>query len=490
MPAWASRTLAIGTGSLAIGAVGFYADMAYHVDLTRSPSLLSLPHVLAVIGIAGVGLAATVGLLTVRRAEPALVVITVLFCFLVAGFIADQVWHARFGPDLSLWTPSHLLLGSLTLVPLAMWVIAGRATGVFARQILLVGWGAGALVGLTAWQVEFLVAVPLVPHGLHPILVVAAGTVVCVAARGALGRGGAGFVTIAALLLHLVIFGVVALLGRTAPHLSLYAGSAIAAELVPLRLRPVLRGSVVGIGGLLGDALWQMASGRRPWAVSLVAGSLGLAAVVGWAGTLLGDRVGDMVAGPARALQRGPTSARSRARSVAAGVVLVASFMLSGARSGTSPIVAEVETVRVADGIVVTARVSPRSAASTARWFEVLNHRGGRTTTAPMQEVGDGWVSRGYVPTPVGSRTLLRLQTGRAVLAAEVVPGASTLRPEGELWTRPDDGTLGIGLALTLGVVLAAGCATMVRAAQHPRMTLATQRGPRALPGGGDSVTP
>lgn len=431
--------------------------MSLHMAVGRADTLASIPHVLAGLGIAGIGLACAAGLREARGPDPSIVAVGVLFVWSLAGFVADQAWHDRFGPDLSLWTPPHVMMGGGTLVPLALWVFAGRA-GPPARTGLFVGWGAGALVAMTGWQAEHLAALPLVPQSVHPFLVVTAGTLVCTAARVSIGRSGASRIVALTFVLHLGLAAAVVLLGQASPHLSLYAGAALAAEMLPLRMPTFLRGIIAGLVTLLGEAVWQSATGRRPWTVALLIVAAPVAVAAGWAGTALGEHLASVAL-------RLAVPPRWAARSMTAGAVLVAAFAFSVARTPATA-EADVTLTPVDAGIVVTARVHPDAIAREAYWFEVLDHRGGRATVVAMTHARDGWVSRSAVPTSPGSRTLLRLHAGRALLAAALVPGRVTLRPEARLWARPGGGPVAAAIPAALGLLIVVGIGVMLRAAR------------------------
>src|SRR5262245_62854965 len=64
IPGWAGAMLAFGCWALLTAGVGFYLDVAWHVGRGRDKELFTAPHTAIVIGLAGIALAAVVGIVT------------------------------------------------------------------------------------------------------------------------------------------------------------------------------------------------------------------------------------------------------------------------------------------------------------------------------------------------------------------------------------------------------------------------------------------
>src|SRR3954453_18165564 len=140
LPGWCALPSAIVGGSLLIAVFGFYWDVAKHIDPGRAPSPCgTAAHWPILIGLAGITLG---GFLSIvlgadrRRVGTAVrltddwyaplggVLIFVVGAFALIGFPLDDVWHAMFGQDVTLWGPTHILMvGGASLSTLGAWVL-------------------------------------------------------------------------------------------------------------------------------------------------------------------------------------------------------------------------------------------------------------------------------------------------------------------------------------------------------------------------------
>ena len=137
-PHWAALTLRGGLASLTIALVGFYWDVGWHVDWGRDRTLFTIPHSM-VVGVFGMLVAtaaagATAGgassgpRLRGRTISWSVLALGALGVGAMAAFPLDQIWHEAYGPDVSLWTPSHLLMmAGPSLAPIALWLALGES---------------------------------------------------------------------------------------------------------------------------------------------------------------------------------------------------------------------------------------------------------------------------------------------------------------------------------------------------------------------------
>src|SRR3954452_6041891 len=223
LPGWAALPSAIVGGSLLIAVLGFYWDVAKHIDTGRDPSPFGTPaHWPILIGLAGIALGGFLAIVLgtdKRRVPTALrltdewyaplggVLIFVCGAFALLGFPLDDVWHTLFGQDVTLWGPTHILMvGGASLSTLGVWVLlveakridrgqVARPTGLSARLMRFREPAiAGAfLIGLSTLQGEFDYGVPQFQLLYQPILIMLAAGCGLVAARVRIGRGGAVF---------------------------------------------------------------------------------------------------------------------------------------------------------------------------------------------------------------------------------------------------------------------------------------------------------
>ncbi len=251
MPGWAASTLGVGLGGLLIAAIGFYWDVAWHIDLGRDKELFTPAHDMILLGLMFIPFAAgtAIVLATAAKAETKLrlgelrvpwssLALGAIGLGALTGFPLDEVWHRAYGIDVTMWGPTHLMMiGGASITPIGLWLVFREsgvtlAKGTFARRIAIVLAGA-TMTGLSTFQGEFDFGVPQFQALYHPVLVVAAAAGGLTLARLVLGRGGA----IHAILGFLAIRGGIALLvggflGHTFPRFPLYIGAAIAVELV------------------------------------------------------------------------------------------------------------------------------------------------------------------------------------------------------------------------------------------------------------------
>jgi hypothetical protein len=442
-PRWAAVSLGGGLASLTVAIVGFYWDVGWHVDFGRDRTLFTVPHtmVVAVFGMLAATAAAAITagdatsgvLLRGRRVPLSALALGTLGVGALAAFPLDQIWHRAYGPDVSLWTPSHLLMmAGPSLAPVAIWLALGEA-GIppvrdERRSRLHLVLAVATLLGLSSFGAEFDLGVVQFPLLYHPALVSLTAGVVLVCARAVLGPLGAartaiGFLGIRVLLAAIVGPG----LGHTVPHAPLYLGAALAVEAAAYLLGTeravrfaVAAGSGIATAGIATEAWWSQLTARHAWTVALFPDAIVVAALTGIGGALVGIAL-------ARGILRGPLPGGRVI--AAAALAIVAGLAIPFPRSD-GRVAADLSFERAGSTAVVTAALSPASAAEQARWFEVLSWQGGGIVIAPMVEVAAGrYVSDRPVPVSGSAKTLLRLHRGSEMLAIPLaMPADPSLR--------------------------------------------------------------
>jgi hypothetical protein len=437
IPGWAAAMVGTSTFGLLVAGMGFYNDVHWHVSLGRDKELFTAPHTAIVIGLATIlgsafigeffaeATKANVGLRAFGFRIPysALAMGLLGFCAL-SGFPIDDIWHRMYGIDVTMWSPSHLLMiVGASLSPLASWLALGEA-GVRPSDSKWAGGvhiavGSFALLGLSSVQGEFEFGVPQFQQLYHPVLYALAAGFALTAMALVVRRWWA----------LLVVAGIGVFLGtgmgfsssgEGAPRSSsLYVVAAIAVAAVThfvgteRRLRfAVASGLAVGTVGLAGEWLWSQ-GGYQPWTSALLPEAPVYAIVVAIAAAVLAVAF-------ASAVRREPIAIPGRALALA-GVVLLLGLALPLPRPGLDARAA-IDLERADDGVKVHARVSPPEAAADARWFQVIAWQGNGFRSADMLTTGTPgeYVSEKAVPVSGSWKTLLRLHKGAAMVAIPI----------------------------------------------------------------------
>jgi hypothetical protein len=348
------------------------------------------------------------------------------------AFPLDDLWHQIFGQDVTVWSPTHLLMiagGAFAGLGLWMLIRSGHRLGTPTKHLRgdELRAPASLLVGLTLFQAEFDFGVPQVQLLYQPVLIAIAAAFVLVPARMLLGRGGAALTVMSYLVVRLLTAAFVGpVAGEVAPDFALYAAEALVVELVALRwaddrLRMAVAAGVgVGTVGFAGEWAWSHAVMTDPWTESMLATALPLAVAAGLGASLLGARF-------AQGLQR--ARRHEGARAVPAGAVALGAAALLVAlavplpRSGADGTRASI-VPRLVDPAhaQVRVRLDPPGAARGSEWFQVISWHGGshREVIALRKDGPRTYVSA--KPVPVGGRwkSLLRLAHGSHLLALPV----------------------------------------------------------------------
>jgi hypothetical protein len=430
LPGWAAGMVGMALFGLLVAGQGFYSDVAWHVGLGRDEELFTAPHVAIVVGLSFILLSSAVGVLfaTLSKAEVGFrrwgltipwsaLPLAALGLAAVSGFPLDELWHAAYGVDVTMWSPTHMLmiLGA-SFTGLAGWLVLAEA-GVRPTG----RWGVGlhavaawlALQGLAASQGEFAFGVPQFQQLFHPVLLAIAAGFALVASRLILGRGWALGIAVASLLMEaLDLFG-----EETGPVETrvggIYIASGIAVELVALlwgtdrKLRfAVLSGIGVGTVGLAGEYLWNQGA-YQPWTTNLLPDAIPLA-ILAAVGAAIGAVAFTGVRLPRLALWG------------ALGAVLLALALPMPRHTGD--VEAAMEMTPAGDGMVdVRVTLDPADAADDARWFQAISWQGGGLAIADLEQVEDG-VYETTEPVPADGywKTLVRLHRHDEMVAAPV----------------------------------------------------------------------
>lgn len=313
-PGWAVATVGMSLFGLLVAGQGFYSDVAWHVADGRDKELFTPPHTAIIVGLALIAGAAAFGIVfaTLERVDTrwrlgslrvprSTALLGILGVSALAGFPLDDVWHGVYGIDVTMWSPTHMLMiCGAALSGAASWLVL-REAGVPAAG----GWGR-ALHAVTAWFAlqgllaplgEFAFGVPQFDQVFHPLLLCLAGGLALVATRLVLGAGWAlGLATVTFALDATNVLGGGAL--PVEPRaVGLYIGAALAVEVAAVLVGTtrVTRFAVpAGLGiatlGLATDAWWNQRA-WQPWRTALVPEALALGIPLAVAATLLGCRL-------------------------------------------------------------------------------------------------------------------------------------------------------------------------------------------------------
>lgn len=444
MPRWAWLPVALGLADLLVAAFGYYWDVAWHIEKGRDELIFTAPHTLIIIGLLGVGMCGLLAHMLFSRASdpggfrilkwrtaPGAVLLIVCGVFATAGFPLDDLWHHFFGEDVTAWGPTHLLMisgAALSPVALAMLLAHGRRVSrdqpTRSSKALATMVASAMLVGLSAYQAEFDFGVPQFQLLYHPILVVLASGIVLVAARSALGTGGALLTAVNFVIIRGVIDIGLVVAGRGVARFPTYLAAAAVVEIAALytaRRRiaaPVVAGIGVATVGLVGEAgvleLWSF----HPWTARVLL----LAMVIGSVGGVAAAALGRAIAAWLRTDV--PTMPTKVVVAAAAAIVVVLAIPLPRT-AGSAPRVSlglfPASAVADADPnqerwVSVTVDVDPDVMVEGADWFEVMAWQGDAQVVTPLESTAGGYRTTRSVPIGGHWKTLLRLAKGSQIV--------------------------------------------------------------------------
>jgi hypothetical protein len=441
-PGWSMAGTLSGLIMLLVVVIGFYWDVAWHIDNGRDNQLFTPSHVMILVGLGGLIYAAGITVLfaSIEKAQTAMrwgflhipwsaVLLVALGLGGVTAFGFDAMWHNAYGVDVTLWSPPHIqLVVSGSLGTIALWLMLAEARPyaeptLLGRSINVLTAGT-VLVGMSTLQGEFDYGVPQFQVLYLPILIMIAAGFTLMAARRALGPGGA--LKVVGVYLGLRAFlalSVGVVMHHTIPHFPLYVGSALVVEGVFLWLgnrRPLqlalVTGALVGTVGLVTElgwvTLWGFStSARMPASLALKIAIL--CPIAAMAASLVGTALGGAIA---KARETIPAAALA-----AAGVALLGTLAFPLPRD-VGPVTATVRLQQVGSLANVEVALDPPDAARRATAFAVTSWQGGdETVSANLKQVSVGhYVASRPVPVTGKWKTMVSLQRGDEVMAVPI----------------------------------------------------------------------
>ncbi|MEA3202424.1 MAG: hypothetical protein QOI63_90, partial [Thermoplasmata archaeon] len=452
MPAWASGGTLAFSWAIIIAGLGFYWDVAWHIDLGRDNALFTPAHVLILLGLGALGVAGLTSIVLASVQEAPLAwrlgpvriprgaaALCALGAGATLGFPLDDLWHASYGVDVTMWGPTHLLMiGGAAFSPIAAWLLLGEVGRDAGRPwFRRLAWGMApviVMVGLSAFQLEYDDGVPQWQALFQPVLIAMAATLSMVATRVARGRGAAvlatlGFLAVRAGFALIVGPG----LGHVLPHVPLYLGIALCVEVafVLTARRSVLvsalaAGGLAGTAGLASEWAFSHLWGRLPWQPSMLQG-IWAAALMALAAAVLGAALGGAVGSRRRVVPGAVVGLAAVAAVVAMVVPLPRNTAPATAVLRTTPVGAPSLVVdhynhpTVYQEVVVDLDVTPAAAVRDADTFWVMSWQGGGAIRQQLHEVSPGhWRAEGASPTGGSWKTIVFLLKNDIVMALPV----------------------------------------------------------------------
>jgi hypothetical protein len=429
-PGWAMGGALTALLMLLIAVVGFYWDVAWHIDFGRdTKNLFTPPHVMILVGLWGISFSgavtAVMAVVDGVRIPRSAMLLGLLGVTAASAFPIDNLWHQAYGVDVTLWSPSHLQLvtggafGTLAVLMLLAEARPAARPTLLGRGILALAFGA-ALVGMSVFLGEFDYGVPQFQLVFLPILLAAAAGFTLVYARIALGPWGA----VKAVVVYLVLRGVIALvvaglLGHTFPRFPLYLPAALVVEATAAlvgtarRLRfGLAAGALVGTVGLAGELAFVAISGYGPVSASLLPRTVLLAVPAALAAGVLG-------AGMARVFS--PGGGRIPAGAVGLACVVLLAALVIPLQRNVGHVRAVIRLDRTQGRAHVEVALVPANAAQGAAAFGIMSWQGGGRVLTALHQIRPGhYRSAGTVPVDGTWKSMVVLYRGDEVMAAGI----------------------------------------------------------------------
>jgi hypothetical protein len=439
IPGWAAVAIGMAMFGLLVAGQGFYADVSWHIALGRDDDLLTAPHagiLLGLVMILGGAVLGTViatfervdgGKVGALRIPPSLVPLWALGLGAVLGFPLDDLWHRAYGVDVTMWSPTHMLmiLGA-TFTGMAAWLILA-GSGVRPTDGR---WGRGAHVvcgwltvqGLLAPMGEFTFGVPQFSLLFAPILVSMAAALGLLAFRLVHGAWWTlGLAVVNFVIMVTSVFG-----GDDSPVTERFGATFLAsAVIVELAARllgttrrtrlAVVTGMGIGTIGLAAEWVWNQGA-RQAWTRSLLPEAVVLATIAAVGAAVLGVAFSRAIDGE-RDAQPVPGLV------IALGAVACLAVIVLPMRRPTGDVTADIRLEpALSTTVFVTATLSPADAADDAYWFQTSAWQGGGLELADMVPTGRPGEYRSEEPVPVDGlwKSLLRLHRGAEMMAIPI----------------------------------------------------------------------
>ncbi|MDX6555660.1 MAG: hypothetical protein QOD86_1855, partial [Miltoncostaeaceae bacterium] len=434
-----------------------YWDISIHIDDGRDPGPLANPaHFFILFGLMGVMAAGIFGMALPQKdirssvnvpgigphAPAGAIVIAACGALSLTAFPLDDVWHRIFGQDVTLWSPTHLMLitgaslstfGALALYRESL-EESDDTQAVPARAGWLLAPLTGAmLIGLNTFLAEFDFAVPQFRLDMHPVGIALAAGVALVSARLVIGPYGA-LATVAFFIgLRGFLFVTVGpILGGTEPRFSLYLAEAILVELAavafarsgkPIAGRPVtfglVAGGLIGTLGIAAEWAWSHVWMVHPWTASMFPEAALMALGMALAAGVIGGFVGRALSLRGTRLPAAPGWVLPAA-ALAAVAIAVLGIRIS---EGDGSLRAQLQLTPAGEGRVeATVRMQPQDAADDARWLTITSWQGKQASIVQhLERTGPGQY-RTVEPVPVDGtwKSILRLHVDDEVLGLPV----------------------------------------------------------------------
>ncbi|MCW4354459.1 ABC transporter permease [Hoyosella sp. YIM 151337] len=283
MPRWFSLPAYLTIVSILAAGFGVWWDVALHMQDGRDEGALSNPsHWPIFFGILGFFSAGVLSIILGHRSKLpgrniriapgwrsplGAFIMTGAGLIALVGFPADDIWHRIFGPDVTEWGPTHIMMigGAVTCI---LGVVLLHAE---AKQIGAPGANSGfgrlreaVLLSLCivpfAFLMEFDLGVPQFPAATQFIIAAFLVGWVFTAVRMRFGPGGAVFAWAVYIVAHLFLMGTVALLpGVLIAGFLLFLPAALIIEAVALVVSPANKVRFGVIAGLLAGSLGMYA---------------------------------------------------------------------------------------------------------------------------------------------------------------------------------------------------------------------------------------
>ncbi len=450
-PAWVAYPITTGTLAALIAVTGLFWDVAYHIEHGRDVNLLTPAHMMILAGLLGLGIAALGSIILATRERladawrigplhvpRAALPLGLMAAGAAAGFPLDDLWHRTYGIDVTLWSPTHLVMiggGVLSTFALCLYL---AAPGMERPRSLMLRWRrvslhGAILIGLSVFLLEFDFGIPQWRAVYHPLLVAITAGIGLVAARASLGRGGALSAALFYAGLRILLALFVKLVGHNPPLAPLLIPEALLVELafwfegrLGAPRAALLSGALIALPGMAAEWLWTQLTYPLPWHSSLLPW-MWLPALAAVAAALAGLAFGSAAGRRPSGLPAG-AALLALAALVAALALPLPRTSSPGHATITATPAGAPKTVLDRFGRPATEQdmnvdvaVSPAGYARDPDWFVIQAWQGGGHRVIALREVSPGHY-RAQAPVPTGGswKAMVMLARGDVVSAAPI----------------------------------------------------------------------